>query len=294
MIINKIEKTINFIGIDTRRFVHGFKRWLIQASFTENRFSDLIEKLRKIVPDISEQYSKQYMHIGGFNNYWELKMRAQQAFQCSLMLKALSYFPSGKLSVVDIGDSSGTHMLYLKELVNNRFDIDTISVNLDYVAIEKIKARGLKAIHCRAEDLTLENEQVDLFTSFEMVEHLHNPAIFFRRLAKKTKGNKMVVTVPYRKTSRVGLYSIRDKSTSAISAEDDHIFELNPEDWRLLMLHSGWKIVYSHIYYQYPRRWPFLSQLLAWYLRKIDFEGFWGAILEKDMTFSDFYQDWND
>lgn len=94
------------------------------------------------------------------------------------------------------------------------------------------------------------------------------------------------------KNSRVGLCHIRNRSDKVIFAEEEHIFELSPEDWTLLMLHSGWKIIYSKIYYQYPRKWPIISELLKLYWRKNDFEGFWGAILEKDLRFSDQYQDW--
>jgi len=242
------------------------------------------------VPDISNQ-EESGKDI--FNNYWELKRRALQSFQCSMMLKALEHLPPMGLTVVDVGDSAGTHMLYLRELIRGKFDVDTISVNLDPRAIEKIRARGLKAILCRAEDLDLREKKVDLFTSFQMVEHLHNPAIFFHRLAKKSLCNKMVITVPYLKESRVGLHHIRNKTGKIIFAEDEHIFELSPEDWTLLLLHSGWSVVQSEIYYQYPRKLPIISQMLSWFWRHADFEGFWGAILEKDTTLSNLYQDWD-
>ncbi|MFH1309101.1 MAG: hypothetical protein ABIH85_00305, partial [Candidatus Omnitrophota bacterium] len=77
-------------------------------------------------------------------------------------------------------------------------------------------------------------------------------------------------------------------------AEEEHIFELNPKDWALLFLHSGWRVKYSEIYYQYPRKWPVLSWLWAKFWKLTDYEGFWGAILEKDTTYSDCYQDWEE
>ena len=60
------------------------------------------------------------------------------------------------------------------------------------------------------------------------------------------------------------------------------------------MLHAGWRIAHSEIYYQYPRKWPIISRLMAYYWRTLDYEGFWGAILEKDLTFADCYQDWEE
>jgi hypothetical protein len=45
-----------------------------------------------------------------------------------LKLKALN---KKQLTVVDIGDSAGTHMRYLKELTQHEYDIKTISVNME-------------------------------------------------------------------------------------------------------------------------------------------------------------------
>jgi len=183
-------------------------------------------------------------------------------------------------------------MLYLRELAAKKFNVSTLSINLDPSAIEKIKARGLNAILCRAEDLNMEGYHVDLFASFEMVEHFHDPAIFLHGPTQKTSCNRMVITVPYLKKSRTGLHHIRNRSDDITHAENEHIFELSPVDWTLLMMHAGWKVIYGEIYYQYPRRLPVVSQLLSWYWRKTDYEGFWGGILERDTTFSDRYTDW--
>lgn len=278
------------LGFEPRELYEKIGTWSLRAAISD-RLRDLIEKLRTIAPDISNQESSEK---DVFNDYWELKRRALQAFQCSLMLKFLDNVNSAELTVVDIGDSAGTHMLYLKELTKGKFNIDTISINLDPRAIEKIEARGLKAILCRAEELDLEEQHVDLFTSFQMIEHLHNPAIFFRRLAKKTKSNNILITVPYLRISRVGLHHIRWGENKNVFAEEEHIFELNPQDWTLLFLHSGWKVVFSEIYYQYPRKWPIISLILKYFWKSSDFEGFWGAVLEKETTFSDCYQDWED
>ena len=279
------------LGFSPKEFFERFSKLSLKLALFENRYGKLLKKLREIVPDISNQESSEK---DTFNDYWEFKRRGLQAFQCTMMLKSLETVPYNNLTVVDIGDSAGTHMFYLKELAKDKYDVDTISVNLDPRAIEKINARGLKAILCRAEDLDLGDKNIDLFTSFQMVEHLHNPAIFFYRLAKRSSCNRLVITVPYLRNSRVGLHHVRNRSEKIIYAEDEHIFELSPEDWTLLIFHSGWEVIYSKIYYQYPKRLPIVSPLLSWYWRTTDFEGFWGAILEKNTTLADHYQDWDD
>ncbi|MBF0504258.1 MAG: methyltransferase domain-containing protein [Candidatus Omnitrophica bacterium] len=291
MLREKVAGLLRSLGIKPTRFYERLAQLSINASLIENGMGPLVKKLKSIVPDLSRQYS---FGMEAFNDYASVKMRGMHAFQCSLMLTLIEGMGKRTLTVVDIGDSSGTHMLYLKELAKDKFHIDTISVNLDPRAIERIKARGLEAIYCRAEELDLGDKKIDLFTSFEMVEHLHNPVIFFRRLAKKSTCSRMLVTVPYLKKSRVGLYYIRTNSVKPISAEEEHIFELSPEDWSLLFKHAGWKVIHSKTYYQYPRKIPLLRSLLAAFWRATDLEGFWGAVLEKDTTASDLYQDWEE
>jgi 2-polyprenyl-3-methyl-5-hydroxy-6-metoxy-1,4-benzoquinol methylase len=276
-----------------RVFLKVVKSISLKAAIREQKLFDTIGELRKIVPDISKQESRQ----SEFNDFLELKRRGMHAFQSGLMLKAINTINKQTIVVADIGDSAGTHMLYLKSLSTGK-NIETYSVNLDPRAIEKIKDRGLKAILKRAEEIEPEDiggrEGIDLFTSFEMVEHLHNPSIFIKRIASRMSCNKMVVTVPFLKQSRVGFHHIRKRLKNVIYAEDEHVFELSPEDWTLLFFHSGWKVVYEKIYFQYPRKIPIIANMLRYVWKKTDYEGFWGVILEKDLTFADLYQDWED
>lgn len=285
-----LRKILKWSGLETKILDQKIAMFSVVQAVRQQGLEKIMKRLREISPDISEQQSS---GKEDFNDYWEIKRRALQAFQCLLMLKVVGGFvDKKKIIVVDIGDSAGTHMLYLKELTRGDYEIDSIGVNLDPRAIEKIKARGQKAILCRAEELNLGEQVIDLFTSFEMVEHLHNPAIFFRRLAKKSSCAKMLITVPYLKRSRVGLHNLRDKVKTPYFAENEHIFELCPEDWRLLLLHSGWKVVYQKIYYQYPTGIPIVSRILSLLWSKRDYEGFLGLTLEKDTVMSDLYQDW--
>ncbi|NLE27318.1 MAG: class I SAM-dependent methyltransferase [Clostridiaceae bacterium] len=290
-----IKKIFEKMGINPQTVREWISTVSIKAALNKKDIT-IIDELRKIEPDLSEQYSRPF---DNYNEFIELKMRAQHAFQCKLMLRAiepdLERYCNTKMAVVDIGDSAGTHMHYLEKLSRQKYnmEIDTLSVNLDSRAVDKIKSKGRKALLCRAEELDLVKD-IALYTTFEMVEHLHNPAIFFYRLAKNGPSNKMVVTVPFIRNSRVGMHHLRNHNQQINFAENEHIFELNPEDWSLLMLHSGWRVIEGHTYYQYPRRIPIISQLLAYYWRTTDFEGFWGAILEKDMTYANLYQDWED
>lgn len=289
-----LKKILDLFKIDHSSFKEKTGFYSLCLALRENGFKDLIDRFRKIVPDISKQYSNLNEDI--LSPYLELKLRMQHAFQINALLDAIQNISTEKpdITIVDIGDSAGTHMIYVRELLKGSRSIDTISVNLDPIAVEKIKSRGLEAILCRAEELNLGEKEVDLFTSFQCIEHLHNPALFFHRIAERSGCSKMLITLPFTRRSRVGLYSVRNFNGKHISAEDEHIFELNPEDWTLLFNHSGWKVKKQRIYYQYPKKLPLISSFFSFFWKTIDFEGFVSFFLEKDTTYSSLYTSWED
>jgi len=255
----------------------------LNKAVREQYLADLAQELEKFVPDITFQYSC-------FNidtPYIYTKVRSQHAFQISLVDKIIREFNNPL--IVDIGDSCGTHLQYLNGLYHNK-GIKTLSVNLDINAVKKIKEKGLDAIHSRAEDLESYNVNADIFLCFETLEHLMDPCHFLRDLSSKTKAKYLIVTVPFLRQSRVGLRYIRNTGNKAICAENTHIFEFSPKDWKLIARHSGWDIVKEQIYLQYPRK--SLLRLTKLYWKRFDFEGFYGIILKRDDSWSSLYQDW--
>lgn len=189
--------------------------------------------------------------------------------------------------IVDVGDSAGTHLQYIRSIYENK-NIKCMSVNLDVKAVERIKAKGLDAIKARAEDLSKYNINADIFLCFELVEHLMDPCHFLHEARGWCK--YLIITVPYLKDSRVGLHHVRGGNKDDVCAESTHIFELDPEDWKLFVKHAGWKIVKEKIYYHYPKRSFLYITKYLW--KKYDFEGFYGLILMKDDTWSSKYKDW--
>tara|TARA_B100000315_G_scaffold33989_1_gene28729 strand:+ start:1885 stop:2787 length:903 start_codon:yes stop_codon:yes gene_type:complete len=299
-----LKNIISAFGIKPSRLLEKILLLSLQKAVNEQELQNIVEKLRKIVPDIANQYTT--MKVEGF--YAETKTRGQQAFQMRLFEKTVRMQNKDHMNIVDIGDSAGTHLTYIKNLCPDK-KFRTMSVNINKQAVEKIQKKGMEAIHCVAEDLDLGNEPIDLYVTFQMVEHLMNPCLFFHRLAVKGKSDYLLITVPYRKVSSVGLWTYRplisalrenhhelnefiQKLPKERVAEDEHIFELSPLDWKLLMLFSGWKPVYDEIYFQYPKKHFFRLTKPLW--RNFDFEGFWGVILKRDLSFSNIYKDWCD
>lgn len=258
----------------------------LKAAVQKQGLGALFEKLEKIVPDISRQYSTFQIE----SDFQKIKVRGQHSYQISLVEKAIKEFgvkDSESLTVVDIGDSAGAHITYLNNLFPN---IRSISVNLDKTAVDKIRALGLEAVHARAEDLVSLNINPDVFLCFETLEHMSDPIRFLNSLAVNTECRAFVITVPYVAQSRVGLHHIRQENKIERNAENTHIFELSPRDWRLVFKHSGWAIQQDGIYLQYPGGIPGLLMKPVW--KRSDFEGFYGAILIRDLTWSNLYADW--
>jgi hypothetical protein len=99
------------------------------------------------------------------------------------------------------------------------------------------------------------------------------------------------MTVPLLSRSRVSLHSLRSEPVPpTLAAEGLSIFEFTPEDWLLLARFAGWRPVWSRRYLQYPSRHPLRLMAPLW--RRLDFEGFWGVLLEPDLSIADRYHDW--
>ena len=257
----------------------------LNVAVREQLLTSLYEQLAAAVPDIKHQYSQFKVD----STYLERKIRAVHAFQISLVCKAIELFklnPSQSV-VVDIGDSAGTHLQYLKAMFGH---MRTLSINLDPMAVERIKAKGLEAQCIRAEDLHKQSIKADIFLLYEVLEHLLNPLDFLHNLSTKTEGRILIVTVPYTSSSHVALRHIRRENKQKVYAENTHIFELSPEDWKLVFKHCGWRPRYEQIYYQYPKKSFLRFTKMLW--KKADFEGFWGVILERDHSWSQLYSDW--
>lgn len=264
------------------------------ASNKQRGEKELKDRLSIIVPELTNQYTT--FEIDMKNNYLVNKVRCQHSFQISLALQAINLLnKNNNITVVDIGDSAGTHLMYLNKLLKD-INIKALSVNLDPVAVEKIKSKGLNAILCRAEELHTRNQDwregaiADIFLSYEMLEHLFNPIAFLHDMALKSKCEYFVVTVPYVHRSRVACQFVNNGLTGDFQAENTHIFEFSPADWDSIFKFSGWEIVYRDKYTQYPSFFPLNLTKYLW--RKLDFDGFYGVVLQKNDKFSKRYLDW--
>lgn len=292
MILAAAKQVTRGLGLDSRALYHALSRWSIEQAADEQGLTPLMTQLRGIVPDLRDQFSLGFDEAE-YARYWEIKMRAQQAWQIRCVQDALAAIGRSGVTLVDIGDSSGTHSTYIKAIAPRDQVARCIGVNLDAQAVARICAKGGEAIQSRAEELDLHNIHADLFLSFETIEHLTDPLRFLHALAARGTAQYLLITVPYRRNSRFGGEHLRLGETempASMTAEEVHMYEFSPEDWTLLARFAGFRPVFTRIYRQYARRGA--SRLLAPLWRKLDFEGFFAIFAERDLSLARHYADW--
>ena len=276
-----------------KNFARALFARAIRSACRENGFYAISERLKKVVPDVSKQYTTFEVN----DVFLESMVRGLHGFQMSLVERACTRIDKDALTVVDIGDSSGSHLKYLLsgEVCGDK-QVDALSVNLDPVAVEKIRQQGLPAIECRAEQVhrhpDFQGKEVDLFLSFETLEHLFDPISFLHELAKSDYRNDpvFVITVPFLPRSRVALHQVRRNEAGDMFAENTHVFELCPDDWRLIFRFAGWEILEDQVYRMYPRRNPLYFMKFLW--KRFSFDGYYGCILKRNTAIADRYKSW--
>lgn len=289
-VLRLIQKLLHALGLDSRSIYQGLSARSVEAAAREQGLIELRENLRRVVPDVSDQYTAR-TDPREFERYWERKMRGQQAFQIKCVLDVLEKIPGQNLTLADVGDSSGNHGAYIKALAQEGKIGRIVGVNLDPAAVEKIRAKGGEAILCRAEDLSDRDIAPDLFVSFEMLEHLTDPLRFLHSLSANSDA-PLLMSVPYRRDSRFGGNGLRaaDGGTTPLTPESVHLLELCPADWKLLARLGGYRCDGSWIYRQYPLHHPLRLMAPVW--RKLDFEGFVVLYLVPDRGMAERYTGW--
>jgi SAM-dependent methyltransferase len=273
------------------RALEGLRTRSLGAAARAQGLTALAGELERIVPDIANQYSDSPVDTP----YLRAAVRGLHAFQTRLGLRAVreaaAAAPGRTITVVDIGDSAGTHLRYLTALAD--VPLRTIGVNLDEAAVERIREAGVEGLAVRAEELPDHGVDADVFLSFETFEHLHDPFRTLRELSYRTRCVRFAFTVPLVRASRLGLHHLRGGDAVPHGAEDTHVLELSPGDWELAFRHTGWRALDLQEYLQYPPRTGVaLRRLWAATTRFGTHEGFVGALLERDHSWSDLYRDW--
>jgi len=152
---------------------------------------NFINRLEHILPSLKDQANFMNDNIKEDSEYLKHKKRNLHAFQLQFTLDKIKNYQdstnNNEVSIIDIGDSSGNHLIQLQALNNGIKRV--ASVNLDIKAVEKIRNKGIEAYHCRAEELLEKYElRPNFFISYQMVEHLTDPVRFLHNIASSNMG----------------------------------------------------------------------------------------------------------
>ena len=254
-----------------------FRTWSIKKALEDQGLTPRYNQIRRLNIDIANQYSKESIE----SEYIKTKVLALHSFQMALFAQFINYQEEKKWNIIDLGDSSGNHSRYIKKLFD-KHEFFTVGVNNDKKAIERINNNNSIGCHSSIESYiscyrNSDSNQILILLMLETLEHLDNPIGVLKDIRTNMNSEALIVTVPFVRRSKVGLHYLRNnlKTDKEVSQENNHIFELSPDDWMLLFKYCGFKVERAFIYYQYPCWTPFLR----YYWQAFDFEGFAGFIL---------------
>ncbi|MCX7966168.1 MAG: class I SAM-dependent methyltransferase [Syntrophorhabdaceae bacterium] len=144
------------------------------------------------------------------------------------------------LNTGTIGDIGAGFGIFLEELKKFWPFAKTIAIEPSHEMAEICRKKGLDVIESPIEDIAPEHYQFDLLTSFELLEHLHDPHNFIKNSYSLLKDNGYFYL-----TTLNGLgFDIQllwDKSKSVTPPH--HLNFFNPQSVSLLLDKAGFKVI---------------------------------------------------
>jgi len=274
------------MGLIKQLFFYLSKSAVLKSIREDQQMSEMWDLSLEMFPNLGNHYAT--VKLTGEALVRVRMLICAQAVFMTRVIESLKSDGASVSSYADIGDSDGsTRMLFEKAI--DVPDISTVGINIQAEAVEQIRALGLDAECMDAMKMAERGMQYGVASVFETLEHLPDP-IGFLRAMQDVAQERLVISVPLIVNSRVGLGYLKSnwpKEKSATIA-NNHIFELTPEDWNKLFLHTGWRVDISWRVQQFPR-WGLLRLLMMYAWRRISFEGFYFVSLVKDDTYSSRY-----
>lgn len=258
------------------------KKAVIKAAREDPDFFEIWELSFKVFPELKD-------HFVGAELEEEAALRVRalicaETLFLTIVIDGLRKQGVPVGSYVDIGDSDGSVRILLQKSMDN-FNLETLGINLQNAAVLRMKQKGLTAQCMDAMQLSNAGKRFDVVSVFETLEHLPNPIGFLESLQNIVK-QRLVISVPLLVKSRVKLAYLESNwpNDKVPTIENIHIFELSPQDWEKIFLHTGWKIEMQKEFRHFPSR-GLLNLVMTQSWRTLSFEGFWLVSLKKDDTF---------
>jgi 2-polyprenyl-3-methyl-5-hydroxy-6-metoxy-1,4-benzoquinol methylase len=135
-------------------------------------------------------------------------------------------------TLVEIGSAFGTYCESLNEL---KYFSRVIAVEPTPSLAATCREKGLDVIEATIEELEFPEEQADVIASFEVIEHLSNPANFIEKSIKYLKkGGLFICTCP----NGMGLGTLVLKEVAGV-VDHEHVNYFNPKSLGILLNRYG-------------------------------------------------------
>jgi 2-polyprenyl-3-methyl-5-hydroxy-6-metoxy-1,4-benzoquinol methylase/ribosomal protein S27E len=142
----------------------------------------------------------------------------------------------GRGLMVDVGAGFGTFCEVMKE--EGHFDrVIAIEPNPDVA--RQIRSRGIEVIEKPVEQVTLDNDAVDVVTSFEVIEHLFDPQLFLRECGTILRpGGLLIATCP-----NVKGFDVQMLGPPSTTFDVEHLNYFHPASLSHLAASCGFEIL---------------------------------------------------
>lgn len=138
-----------------------------------------------------------------------------------------------------VGDIGAGFGLFLEELSKIRPSAKMVAIEPSKEMSEICKLKGFEVLPCALENVNGWDEKFDLLTSFELFEHLYDPAMFLRKARELLRaGGRLLLT-----TLSGGGFDIQvlwDKSKSV--SPPHHLNFFNPRSIKILLEKCGFVV----------------------------------------------------
>lgn len=164
--------------------------------------------------------------------------------QLALMIRALRRALHGRLlpsdTIIDVGDPDGV-MLALSAGRG-------VSINILPEAAQQVKRQGGQAIQADMERLPFADGSIDYIICCETLEHLENPILGLKELARVARKG-IFVSIPHVEQTTIHA----DNYVPGAPAPENHVFEFSRSDFEKIATHAGLRIDTHEVLEIFPR-----------------------------------------
>ena len=185
-----------------------------------------------------------------------------------------------------VGDIGAGFGLFLEEISKIRPSAKMVAIEPSEEMSEICKSKGFEVLPCALENVNGWDEKFDLLTSFELFEHLYDPAMFLRKSRELLRsGGRLLLTTLNGEGFDIQVLWDKSKSVSP----PHHLNFFNPRSIKMLLKKCGFTI--EEISTPGKLDWDIVEGMIR--NDGIDAGRFWNLLSKEGIeTAKEEFQDW--